>query len=465
MLVRTGSGFWRTLQSRFRRVRWPMRTILRRKGAALRGSARDRTEAHRLRPRRVRRTSKAYGMQREAEATPGGRTGFNGLPGAGAVVKCDERCKNEEREPTHQGRSRSSSSRQSPMNISTITDDRNTPVSSRCRLLPSTFPSGSVPLGCGDPEGAVRRPSGRPRACGYCHNSTLTPGRYFWLREGGTAVQIHTRFVTAYPMDGTVRVQRGVISEWSRKSMHRCITAMQACPWHTIGLGMLTLTYPAEYPRDGREVRRHRNVFMMRLRRRYPEVCGIWKVEFQRRGAPHLHVWVGAPEGTRLYQQLSSRRERGELIEWVSRAWFEVVASDDIRHLRAGTRVDAIHGFGRGHPLGYFKGYMSKQGQKQYQNDVPENYGNVGRFWAFFGGFGPEWNELRLDRREFYRLRRVLRAYFDRPRAGEVVRRRRRPYRRVNQGGTLWLVHGGDRWRLLKWLLGDEVLRAERKVA
>lgn len=58
----------------------------------------------------------------------------------------------------------------------------------------------------------------------------------------------------------------------------------------------LTLTYPAEFP-DCNTARRHRRAFEKRLRRRYGDcVALVWRLELQKRGAPHFHILVwGVP--------------------------------------------------------------------------------------------------------------------------------------------------------------------------
>ena len=50
------------------------------------------------------------------------------------------------------------------------------------------------------------------------------------------------------------------------------------------------------FPRSGRVVKEHLWAFKKRWFRRwgaYP--VGVWKLEFQRRGAPHFHLYVGRP--------------------------------------------------------------------------------------------------------------------------------------------------------------------------
>jgi hypothetical protein len=87
-------------------------------------------------------------------------------------------------------------------------------------------------------------------------------------------------------------------------------------------------------------------------------------MEFQSRGAPHFHCFLTAEIPK----------------EEISQAWYRIVGSGDDRHLRAGTRIEALREV-------YAAGaYAAKYLKKQEQKDVPEGYIEVGRFWGLFGG-------------------------------------------------------------------------------
>lgn len=136
---------------------------------------------------------------------------------------------------------------------------------------------------------------------------------------------------------------------------------------------MVTLTYPAGYPSDGKTVKEQLRRFLQELRRKFFRDYGdaqelhyscFWFLEFQARGAPHFHLFV-----THQFPK-----------DWISKRWYEIVDSEDIRHLHAGTRVESLRS-GRGGTCSYAAKYANKQSQKS----VPENYENVGRFWGVSG--------------------------------------------------------------------------------
>jgi hypothetical protein len=153
---------------------------------------------------------------------------------------------------------------------------------------------------------------------------------------------------------------RGKIKSFSVRSRRRCRLVLR----NIIDVFQceVTLTYPEEFPIDGRVCQRHYKNFLQRLRRRGIKYFQI--KEFQERGAPHLHILV------------SRFIDKG----WIAKAWFDIVGSGDEKHLRSGTRIDWLRSKKR--TASYFTEYMKKLQQKQ----VPEFFQNVGRFWGYTRG-------------------------------------------------------------------------------
>lgn len=132
---------------------------------------------------------------------------------------------------------------------------------------------------------------------------------------------------------------------------------------------MVTLTYPKEYPTDGKTVKTHLNAFLVWCRRRLDSPSYLWFLEFQKRGAPHIHLLFDAPLPTH-------KDERVQLFNDVSQAWYRIVDSGDFYHLQAGTRCERIR-----KPDGAAR-YCLKYCYKMEQKCVPSEYRNVGRFWG-----------------------------------------------------------------------------------
>jgi hypothetical protein len=107
---------------------------------------------------------------------------------------------------------------------------------------------------------------------------------------------------------------------------------------------MVTLTYPADWEcvaPDGASVKRHVMLWRKRFQREWGEPARyIWKLEFQRRGAPHIHLWMAPPHAV----GRSDRKFR----DWLSQEWTDIVAHPDpeqrARHSLAGTAIDILNG-------------------------------------------------------------------------------------------------------------------------
>src|SRR5439155_698786 len=121
-------------------------------------------------------------------------------------------------------------------------------------------------------------------------------------------------------------------------------------------------------PRNGPMVHRHLRAFLKRWSRRWERPVGLWKLEFQDRGAPHLHVFLVAPRDVRITG----------LRSWVAQTWWEIVGSTDADHLRAGTAVDSWTDT----PTRYAWKYAKADPAKERQHHVPDGFTNVGRWWG-----------------------------------------------------------------------------------
>lgn len=157
---------------------------------------------------------------------------------------------------------------------------------------------------------------------------------------------------------------------------------------------MVTLTYPRDWEvvaPDGASVKRHMVLWRKRFQREYGEQARyIWKLEFQRRGAPHIHLWMAPP--------ISPGRSGHSFAQWLSEAWTQVVDHPDVeqkaRHRLAGTAIDVRNGLKACDPKRlaiYFTKHSSPDldGDKEYQHIVPELWRHPGRgpgrFWGVYG--------------------------------------------------------------------------------
>lgn len=162
---------------------------------------------------------------------------------------------------------------------------------------------------------------------------------------------------------------RGEIRGFSPSSGARMRRYLRSCSSAYAVMG--TLTYPFSYPTDGRTCKGHLDTLVKAIRRYVSQDATVqeefslfWFLEFQQRGAPHFHFFC------------THHIDK----DWLARRWYEVVGSEDVRHLQAGTRIEAIRS-GRYGTCAYAGKYAAKQDQK----DVPPNFAHVGRFWGVYG--------------------------------------------------------------------------------
>lgn len=189
------------------------------------------------------------------------------------------------------------------------------------------------------------------------------------------------------------------ITEWSRKSratMCRTFAELDYTPLVESGRvpAMVTLTYPGDWAAvtpNGTSVKRHMVLWRKRFQREYGEPARyIWKLEFQRRGAPHVHLWMAPP--------ISPGRSGRGFAQWLSETWAQVVdhpdAEQKARHRLAGTAIDVRNGLKACDPKRlaiYFTKHSSpnRYGDKEYQHIVPDAWREPGcgpgRFWGVFG--------------------------------------------------------------------------------
>lgn len=157
---------------------------------------------------------------------------------------------------------------------------------------------------------------------------------------------------------------RGDVTEFSDKSRRRL--AFVASNTGVAFEKMVTLTYGERYPDNGMEVKRNLKAFLQWVRRNYGAFQYLWFLEFQARGAPHVHILLDVKE----YMPYGD----------VAKAWCKIVNGDE-SVLDASTRTEALrHKDGR---------YAVKYAQKMRQKVVPKAFSDVGRLWGHSRGVKP----------------------------------------------------------------------------
>lgn len=174
------------------------------------------------------------------------------------------------------------------------------------------------------------------------------------------------------------RPERGKIKMQSKKSLLRLMFLMQATQVQFAS--MLTLTYPKLSPTDGLIVKRDVAAIVQKLRRAGWEY--LWFLEFQKRGAPHIHILTD--------QRAITPRMRVDYgLYWTAR-----IALSDWFHTRCpvdeyNREVMKMAKFNTHHKVWEFmrsregaRNYVTKYASKERQKQVPPRYKDVGRFWG-----------------------------------------------------------------------------------
>lgn len=228
----------------------------------------------------------------------------------------------------------------------------------------------------------------------------ISPQLTTW--EGGGMVRLSLPYESSEPdfnqfaEEEQEQGKRGRIDSFSRKSQANFRRKLAVVPDSAIRSAILfTLTYPDVFPdpEESETYKRHLDSISKAIRRRGGS--GYWVLEFQKRKAPHYHLIVFG----------ICQDEIPELQAWVSRRWYEIVGSEDPKHLRAGTKVE------KPRSVGQARGYVAKYASKGNQ---ALDGAFTGRYWGAFGRAAiPGCEEVSLDitEEEGRALMKIARRY------------------------------------------------------
>jgi hypothetical protein len=179
------------------------------------------------------------------------------------------------------------------------------------------------------------------------------------------------------------RGERKSVTQFSKSSYIRLAFLAAHCPVRF--LSMLTLTYGEQFPNDGGIVKKQLQAMMIWLVRRFGRYSYIWFLEFQRRGAMHIHLLTTLPVP-------GENRRRMMCQKWVSIQdlpdWpYSRIKDKKLFHVKQSsldfnshpTVWEAIK-----NPEGDAR-YAVKYATKPNQKKPPTWVRNVGRFWGMSG--------------------------------------------------------------------------------
>ncbi len=219
--------------------------------------------------------------------------------------------------------------------------------------------------------------------------------------------------ITGFGNTSTNISKRGRIKEFSRKSRQRILRLLSTIDMSKI-IGrpiFLTLTYPATYSNDYKDWKRDINVFFKRLYRFNPYLSAIWKLEFQKRGAPHYHIMIFNTDPFRRYINHKA------LSTLIALYWYEIVGSNDEKHLKAGINYQPVSTYKA--VRGYISKYVAKEATEE-EAEIMHKF--VGRYYGTHNKEALPITEIivELTPKEFFYLRRIARNYLENKVGGNI---------------------------------------------
>lgn len=174
--------------------------------------------------------------------------------------------------------------------------------------------------------------------------------------------------------------------------------------------------YGILYEREYERVNKKTGVVKKSVRTDYYPIPAVFKLEFQRRTAPHVHILAPVPIGS----DLKFFRE------WLSNAWAEIVTGEHEKvlvgdpepsvifrnHKRAGTGIDLAAGAKDTDPRRlaiYFSKHAAPgKTDKEYQHtSLPKHWDKVGRFW-WYSGIEKYTEEVAISEQDYLIMRRLI---------------------------------------------------------
>jgi len=152
------------------------------------------------------------------------------------------------------------------------------------------------------------------------------------------AVSLHERiFSVTDRSTGHARrannAKRGLVSGLSSKSRLRLIRflAQVSRPDEPV---FVTLTY-RDFTEESASWKRDLDAWCKRLCAHFPSCCAVWRLQFQRRGAPHYHllIWLG------------DSGDREGLRDMFARWWLRIINQDTPENWRYGVDLEVVTDF------------------------------------------------------------------------------------------------------------------------
>ena len=184
------------------------------------------------------------------------------------------------------------------------------------------------------------------------------------------------------PMGGGAR---GEITGFSSDSRKRMLEMINMLEFRRVIF--VTLTYPAVFPEDGKQVKEHLRRFRARVEKKYGKLRIVWRMEYQKRGAPHFHLII--LDGPFICRW------------WLSKAW---VMSNDTKSWKNFLFGSNIKGIAQKGDSQKVINYVCKYAGKVEEHVRSDENEWCGRFWGKWNIEKPAPNRYQFDPGEAVRV-------------------------------------------------------------
>jgi|GEM_PF-6447575 len=155
-----------------------------------------------------------------------------------------------------------------------------------------------------------------------------------------------------FPSKFKLSSKRGLITEFSNRSRFRLFVTMAKVKHiNSEPPIFVTLTYHHNYNNFENTHRSDLHNFLVQMRNLFPNLQYIWRLEYQKRGAPHFH-FIFFPQSMNRVFNLS------KFIQSVTLLWHNISEPDSKAHLKYGVKIDRIDSYSKA--CAYISKYLAK---------------------------------------------------------------------------------------------------------
>lgn len=226
-------------------------------------------------------------------------------------------------------------------------------------------------------------------------------------------------------------LRRGRVTLFSRKSRYNMFRTLAAVELHRHSLPWFaTLTYHKRFPAGRPQLLADMAAFVERLRRRFPHLAYVKKLEPQKRTYPHWHLilWSDA---------FDVEFEHPDTARWIADQWHQIAEPESADHAQHGARVEPIDTYRK--LIAYLSKYCAKV-------DEGDEWPYPGRRWST--GYHLKCRPLERVGATQHQLAKLKRAARLLMRLRNTSKRHLGHLRRYQSSVTLFL-HEGEPERLL----------------